>query len=156
MLLSLFEKPLPVGSAAPPFILPDEQGDVWVLNLHRNKHMVLVFYPADDTPTCTTQLCELRDAWTDVRARGAFVVGINPGTAESHKAFKSKHQYPFPILVDNGGRIAKLYNAGGFVTKRTVYVVGRDGKILFAKRGKPAVDEILSVIPKEGAASPAA
>jgi peroxiredoxin Q/BCP len=155
-MFSWFEKPLPVGSPAPPFILPDEDGSVWVLNLNRNKYMVLVFYPADDTPVCTAQLCEFRDAWEKLRAKGAFVLGINPGSAESHKAFKEKHKLPFPVLVDNGKRVAKLYKCGGPVVKRTVYVIGKDGTILFAERGKPSVEQILKAIPDEAGQSTAA
>jgi thioredoxin-dependent peroxiredoxin len=145
--MSLFKSPLPVGSDAPPFILPDENGDVFVLNQNRSRYVVLVFYPADGTPVCTGQLCELRDNWERLKSRGAIAVGLNGGDAASHDAFKKKHGYPFPLLVDSGKRVAKLYNAGGLVARRTVYVVGKDGKILFAKRGKPSVDEILAAIP---------
>lgn len=146
--MSLFQDPLPVGSPAPPFILPDENGDVFVLNLNRNKYVVLVFYPGDDTSICTAQLCELRDNWERVCSRGAIVLGINPADAASHQGFKKKNNYPFPLLVDSGKRVARLYNSGGtLATKRTVYVVGRDGRIIFARRGKPSVDEILAVIP---------
>ena len=95
-------------------------------------------------------MCELRDNWARIQERGAIVLGINPAEAASHDAFKKKNNYPFPLLVDNGKRVAKLYNAGGIVTKRTVYVIGRDGKIKFAKRGKPSVDEILAAIPAAG------
>jgi len=144
---SLFSKPLPVGSQAPSFILPDEEGTVFVLNLNRNKNVILVFYPIDNTPTCTRQLCEMRDAWQQIRNKGGFVVGVNPGSAESHRGFKNKHQFPFPLLVDNGKRVARIYKSGGFVVNRTVYVVGRDGRILYARRGKPDVDDILAAIP---------
>jgi len=145
--MALFQDPLLVGSDAPPFILPDETGAVFVLNLNRNKSVVLVFYPGDDTSVCTQQLCELRDNWARIQERGAIVMGINPAEAASHDAFKKKNSYPFPLLVDNGKRVAKLYKSGGIVTKRTVYVIGRDGKIKFAKRGKPSVDDILAAIP---------
>jgi len=155
-MFSWFQPPLPAGSVAPPFILPDQEGSVWVLNLNRNKVVVLVFYPADDTPTCTKQLCELRDSWDRIQAKGAFVMGINPGSAESHRAFKEKHQLPFPVLVDNAKRVAKLYHCGGLVVRRTVYVIGKDGRILYSKRGKPSVDEILAAIPEEKSASPSA
>jgi len=142
------QKPLPVGTSAPPFIAPDEEGSVFVLNLNRNKYVILVFYPADDTALCTKQLCEMRDGWDRIRAKGAIVVGVNPAPADSHKAFKSKHNYPFPLLVDNAKRIAKLYNCGGLIVNRTVYVIGKDGKILYARRGKPNLDEILAAIPE--------
>ena len=144
-----FQDPLPVGAVAPPFILPDENGDVFVLNQNRARNLVLVFYPGDDTAICTAQLCDLRDNWERVTASGATVVGINPGDAASHRGFKKKHGYPFPLLVDSGKRVAKSYQAGGLITRRTVYVVGKDGKIIFSRRGKPSVDEILAAIPKD-------
>lgn len=154
--MSLFQDLLPVGSVAPPFILPDENGDVFVLNLNRNKNVVLVFYPGDDTSVCTAQLCELRDNWARLEDRNAIVLGINPADAASHQSFKKKHSYPFPLLVDSGKRVARLYNAGGtLVTKRSVYVIGRGGRIVFARRGKPSVDEILAAIPA-GPETPAA
>ena len=62
-MFSLFSKPLPVGSIAPQFLLPDEDGTVFVLNLNRNKNVVLIFYPGDETPVCRKQLCEVRDNW---------------------------------------------------------------------------------------------
>ncbi len=145
--MSFFKSSLPPGTDAPPFILPDENGDVFVLNQNRSRYVVLVFYPGDDTLVCTKQLCELRDNWQRLEARGAIAVGINQGDAASHGSFKKKHGYPFPLLVDSGKRIAKLYNAGGLMTRRTVYVIGKGGKIIFSKRGKPSVDEILAAIP---------
>jgi peroxiredoxin Q/BCP len=145
--MSLFKQPLPVGTVAPPFILPDETGDVFILNQNRSRYVVLVFYPGDDTSVCTAQLCELRDNWERLKSRDAIAVGINHADAASHGSFRKKHSYPFPLLVDYGKRIAKQYNAGGLSTRRTVYVVGKDGKIIFSQRGKPSVDEILAAIP---------
>jgi len=145
-MLGLFSKPLPVGSPAPPFILPDQEGRVFVLNMHRNKRVVLVFYPADHTPTCTKQLCEMRDEWERITHKGGYVVGINPGDEASHRSFKEKLQLPFPLLVDYEKRVASLYRCGGLIVKRTVYVVGRDGNIAYARRGKPAVGEVLTAI----------
>ena len=121
---------------------------MFVLNLHRNKYVVLIFYPADDTPTCTAQLCELRDNWDRVKARGGHVVALNPGNGESHTGFRKKHDLPFSLLVDHGKRVAAMYHCDGPIVRRTVYIVGTDGKILFAKRGKPSVDEILAAIPQ--------
>ncbi|MBM3813323.1 MAG: peroxiredoxin [Acidimicrobiia bacterium] len=146
-MFSWFSKPLAVGSEAPPFLLPDEEGSVFVLNLHRNKYVVLVFYPGDDTPICTKQMCEIRDNWARLMARDVMVVGINPQEAQSHAQFRKRHSLPLPLLVDNGKRIARLYNAAGLIVRRTVYVIGKDGKILFSKRGRPSVDEILAAIP---------
>jgi len=151
-MFGLFEDPLPVGSVAPPFLLPDEDGSVFALNLNRNKVVVLVFYPADDTPGCTKQLCALRDDLSRLKDHNMFPVGINPGSPESHKKFKAKYSYPFPLLVDAGRRVARLYKCSGPVVKRTVYVIGRDGKIKFAQRGTPGVDEIVASVPVDAPA----
>jgi peroxiredoxin Q/BCP len=148
-MFGLFSKPLAVGTPAPPFILPDEKGEVFVLNLNRNKNVLLVFYPADDTPGCARQLCTLRDDLARLKEKNVFVVGVNPGSAESHKAFKTKHGYPFPMLVDSGKRVARLYKADGLLVRRTVYLIGRDGQIKFARRGMPGIDEILAAVPAD-------
>jgi peroxiredoxin Q/BCP len=145
-MISWFASPLPVGSTAPPFILPDQDGAVFVLNLNRNKIVVLVFYPADDTPVCTAQFCALRDDWSKLQEKGCLVIGVNPGSASAHARFRDKHGLPFPLLVDNGKRIAKLYHCDGPAVRRTVYVIGKDGKIKYAQRGKPSAAEILSAI----------
>ncbi len=146
-MFSLFSKPLPEGSIAPPFVLPDEDGTVFVLNLNRNKYVVLIFYPGDETPVCRQQLCEVRDNWQRLQEKGAYVVGINPQSAQSHAKFRKNHSFPFPLLVDNSKRVSTLYNAGGLIVKRTVYVIGKKGEILMARRGRPSVDEILAAIP---------
>ena len=143
-MFSWFESPLPLGSEAPPFLLPDEDGAVFALNLNRNKTVVLVFYPGDDTTICTKQLCAIQDNWARLKDHNVLAVGINPGNAASHKRFKSKFGYQFPLLVDAGKRVARLYHCAGPIVRRTVYVIGRDGKIKFAQRGNPSVDEILA------------
>jgi peroxiredoxin Q/BCP len=108
------------------------------------KNVVLIFYPGDDTPGCTRQLCEFRDAWGPARARGIEVFGINPGGASSHARFREKFQLPFPLLVDRGRKVASLYHATGLVVKRTVYRIGPDGAIRFARRGAPSPEEVLA------------
>ena len=80
----LFSEPLPVGTPAPDFELPDESGRGVRLSSLRGKNVVLVFYPGDDTPTCTKQLCEFRDDWEQLRVRNIEVFGVNPrGGGES-------------------------------------------------------------------------
>jgi peroxiredoxin Q/BCP len=142
----LFSKPLPVGSPAPSFICPDEEGQVFVLNQQRGKNVVLVFYPGDDTPVCTKQLCELRDQWERLESKDFAVFGVNPAEAGKHKKFREKHRFPFPLLVDNSQRVATLYKANGLWVKRTVYVIDKSGTIRYARRGKPPVDEILGAL----------
>jgi peroxiredoxin Q/BCP len=140
----LFSDPLPVGSKAPEFTLPDESGAAVKLSSLRGKNVVLVFYPGDDTPTCTQQLCEFRDRWEQAKMRNAVVYGVNPRSAGSHRSFRGKYRFPFPLLVDKGQHAGALYHTSGLIVKRTVYLIGPDGTILYAKRGKPAPEEVLA------------
>jgi len=141
-----FSHPLPVGSTAPEFSLPDDAGNQVRLSALRGKNVVLVFYPGDSTPGCTRQLCQLRDSWESARARGVEVFGVNPQSAASHARFRSRHRFPFPLLVDAGRKVAALYNASGIIVKRTVYLIGPDGTIRFARRGMPAPEEVLGAV----------
>jgi peroxiredoxin Q/BCP len=140
----LFRKPLPVGAEAPDFTLPDQDGHPVTLCRLRGGNVVLVFYPGDETPVCRRQLCEFRDRWDQVRARGAVVLGINPQSAASHLGFRARHELPFPLLVDKGQTVALSYNASGLFPRRTVYLIGRDGRIRYSRRGKPPVEEVLA------------
>ncbi len=139
----LFGKPLATGIPAPDFTLSDQDGKKYTLSKLKGKNVVLVFYPADETPTCRQQLCEFRDGWGDVKKKNAMVFGVNPGSAASHAKFKEGRSFPFPLLVDEGQRVAKLYAAGGLMVRRTVYLIGPDGVIRYAQRGKPAPEEVL-------------
>lgn len=144
MLSWLLSDPLPVGTPAPDFTLPDQDGRRVVLSSLRGKNVVLVFYPADETPGCRKQLCEFRDDWKSVAAKNAVVFGVNPGSAKSHRDFKERQSYPFPLLVDSGQEVAKRYSCGGLIVKRTVYLIDPGGIIRFAQRGKPAPEEVLA------------
>lgn len=135
--------PLPVGSKAPDFTLPAESGKRLKLSSLRGKNVVLVFYPGDDTLICRKQLCEFRDAWPDLQGHNVVVFGINPQTAESHREFRTRNQFPFPLLVDEGQHVAALYNSDGGMVNRTVYLVGPDGLIRYARRGMPQPEEVL-------------
>jgi thioredoxin-dependent peroxiredoxin len=144
MLGWLFSDPLPVGAAAPDFTLPDDSGAPVNLAGLRGRDVVLVFYPGDDTPGCTKQLCDFRDGWSQAQARGIAVFGVNPWSAESHRKFRKKFQLPFPLLVDRGKQVAALYHAGGPWIRRTVYRIGPDGLIAFSRRGMPPATEVLA------------
>jgi peroxiredoxin Q/BCP len=140
----LFSDPLPVGSAAPDLTLPDDAGHNVSLSSLRGKNVLLVFYPGDDTPGCTKQLCQMRDNWDRLRAAGVQVFGVNPQGAQSHTSFRKKYNLPFPLLIDKGQKVGELYHANGLIVKRTVYLIGADGKIRFGKRGMPSPDEVLA------------
>jgi peroxiredoxin Q/BCP len=139
----LFSSPLEPGTPAPDFSLPDDFGRTVSLSALRGKRVVLVFYPGDDTPGCTRQLCQFRDDWSEARALGVEVFGVNPGSARSHGKFREKFHFPFSLLVDKGQEVAALYHANGLIVKRTVYGIGADGVIRFARRGMPSPAEVL-------------
>jgi peroxiredoxin Q/BCP len=140
----LWSDPLAPGSKAPEFSLPDESGRVVSLKDLRGQNVVLVFYPGDDTPTCRQQLCEFRDRWEQARKRNVAVYGVNPQNPDSHAKFRDKFSFPFPLLVDRGQKVAALYHANGIIVKRTVYLIGPDGIIRYARRGKPQPEAVLS------------
>lgn len=139
----LFSEPLAVGTTAPDFTLSDQDGNSVTLSALRGNTVVLVFYPGDETTVCRKQLCEFRDQWPLAESKNTLVFGMNPANAKSHQNFRSNHQFPFPLLVDSGRRVAKLYKASGLIVQRTVYLIGKDGKIRFAERGKPAPEKVL-------------
>jgi thioredoxin-dependent peroxiredoxin len=143
--MSWFTPPLAVGTSAPDFSVPDQDGTRVTLSALRGKNVILVFYPADDTSVCTKQLSEFRDQWTAAQAKNAFVFGVNPARSRAHQKFREKYKFPFPLLIDEGQKIAKLYQAHGwFVPKRTVYLIGPDGNVRYARRGKPSPGEVLA------------
>ena len=133
---------------APEFSLQSDAGDSVKLGDFRGKKsVVLVFYPGDQTPGCTKQLCAVRDDYEEFTKKGAVVFGINPADRISHRAFAKAQHYQFPLLVDKGKSVAALYGAKGVFVKRTVYVIDSSGKIVYAKRGMPPDSEILAAIP---------
>jgi peroxiredoxin Q/BCP len=145
MLDWLFSDPLPVGTPAPDFSLPDDEGrTVRLRDFQGKNNVVLVWYPSDDTLVCTKQLCEFRDAWADVKARGAVVFGVNGQSSASHGRFRAKHKLPMPLLIDAGQQVGKLYHTQGLIPKRTVYLIGASGLIRYARRGKPDPAEVLA------------
>src|SRR5712692_8657263 len=88
------------GTMAPDFMLRDGEGKAWRLSDQRGKIVVLLFYPGDETPICTRQMCSVRDRWEDYAATGAEVVGISRNTGESHKNFAEHHNLPLRLLAD--------------------------------------------------------
>lgn len=139
---------LKTGIAAPLFTLESNTGDTISLASFRDsQYVILVFYPGDETPGCTKQLCEIRDSYVRLQGSGAAVFGMNPGDKGSHQKFIDKHSFPFPLLVDEDSKVAQAYGCkGAMMVTRTVYVVGKDGTIIFAERGKPAPDVLLAAI----------
>jgi peroxiredoxin Q/BCP len=144
MLEWLFSNPLPVGTPAPGFTLPDQDGNLVSLAALRGRNVVLVFYPGDETTICRKQLCEFRDRSGLAQEKNALVFGVNPQNASGHSKFRDRRQLPFPLLVDRGQKVGELYQARGLAVKRTVYLIGPDGIIRYARRGKPEPDEVFA------------
>jgi peroxiredoxin Q/BCP len=122
------------GAVAPDFALPDAQGATWRLSDQRGKVVVLLFYPGDETPICTRQMCSVRDRWEDYAASGADVVGISTDSVESHKAFTEHHDLPLRLLSDADRTVADLYGANSIVpgkVARSVFVIDAAGVIRY-------------------------
>ncbi len=118
------------GSDAPAFTLQDGNGNSWRLEDQRGKVVVLLFYPGDETPICTRQMCSVRDRWDDYAATGAEVVGISTDSVESHKKFAEHHDLPLRLLSDSKGEVARLYGAQSLIpgkVARSVFVIDPQG-----------------------------
>ena len=109
-----------INDPAPDFTLKDGNGDDWSLSDHKGKTVVLMFYPGDDTPVCTKEMCSVRDHWSDYEATGAEVVGISTDSVESHDKFAEKYELPLRLLSDPEGKVRYLYGAKSILPGRTV------------------------------------
>jgi peroxiredoxin Q/BCP len=132
--------PIPsAGSPAPDFSLTSDSGAVVRLADLRGHPVVLYFYPKDDTPGCTVEACAFRDDYSAYGKAGVVILGVSPDSVDSHKKFKTKFHLPFPLLADEGHRVAEAYGAWGEKKRagettmgilRTTFLIGRDGVLL--------------------------
>jgi peroxiredoxin Q/BCP len=122
-----------IGAPAPDFSLPAHTGETVCLSQFRGKQAVVVFfYPADETPICTKEACAFRDAHAVFAAAGATVLGISGDSLESHAAFASRHQLPYPLLADLGDRVRLAWEVPktlGLFPGRVTYIIDREGII---------------------------
>jgi len=145
-----------IGSEAPDFTLKDGEGNAWKLSDHRDKTVVLLFYPGDNTPVCTVQLCSVRDHWSEYQATGAEVVGISTDSVESHEGFAEKHQLPLRLLSDADRKVSEMYDMKSWLPGRSargVVVIDKAGKIAYHKVQplslfRPKDDDVLAAIRK--------
>ena len=143
-----------INEPAPDFSLPDGDGKQWRLSDHRGNVVVLLFYPGDETPVCTKQMCSVRDRWEDYQATGAEVVGISSDSVESHRKFADHHELPLRLLSDKDRTAATLYGARSFIpgrVARSVFVIDAQGILRFSEVRplgliRPKDDAIISVI----------
>lgn len=126
------------GSEAPDFELPTDEGGTISLSGLRGRKVVLYFYPRDDTPGCTTQACDLRDRMPRYTEGGAVVLGVSPDSVESHRRFKEKFDLNFPLLADEGHRVAEAYGVWKQKTnfgrrsmgiERTTFLIDEEGVV---------------------------
>lgn len=143
-----------LGAEAPDFTLLDGAGKPWKLSEKRGKVVVLLFYPGDETPICTRQMCSVRDRWNDYLATGAEVVGISTDSVDSHQKFASNHELPLRLLSDADQSVANLYGARSLIpgkVARSVFVIDANGIIRHRKVQplglfRPKDDEVLGAI----------
>lgn len=126
------------GDPPPPLTLTDPQGRSVSLPDFSGKHVVLYFYPADDTPGCTKEACSFRDAWAELQALGAVVLGVSGDDADSHRRFAEKYRLPFTLLSDPSHDVMRAYGAYGEKTLygrkvigviRSTVWIGPDGRV---------------------------
>ncbi len=129
---------LSAGIQAPEFTLNDDSGKPVRLSSFRGKKVVLYFYPRDNTPGCTTEACQFRDAFDDYLDIGAVVIGISPDSVGSHSSFKTRHNLPFYLLSDPEKEVIKLYDV---LKEKNMY--GK--KVLGVERSTFIIDELGSV-----------
>jgi len=143
-----------INEPAPDFSLTDGDGKQWRLSDHRGKVVVLLFYPGDETPICTRQMCSVRDRWDDYVATGAEVVGISTDSVESHRKFAEHHKLPLRLLSDEDGAASKLYGARSLIpgkVARSVFVIDASGIVRHSDIRplglfKPKDDETIAAI----------
>jgi len=126
---------LQVGQPAPDFTLNATDGAPFRLADRRGRHLVLYFYPKDDTPGCTAEACSFRDQYEDFQDLGADVVGVSSDSEASHQKFTQKHRLPFPLLADPGGRVRQRYEVPrallGLLPGRVTFVIDKEGVIQY-------------------------
>lgn len=132
---------LEIGTVAPDFTLPDQDGIDRSLSDYRGSKVILYFYPKDMTAGCTKQACAFGELYPQFREKGAVVLGVSKDSVASHKRFEEKHGLPFTLLSDPEKEVIqvydvwkekKLYGKVSFGVVRTTYLIDEDGIIVRA------------------------
>ncbi|MCR5776410.1 MAG: thioredoxin-dependent thiol peroxidase [Lachnospiraceae bacterium] len=138
-----------VGTKAPDFSLPDQNGDMHSLSDYRGKKVILYFYPKDSTAGCTKQACGFADRYPQIQEKGAVVLGVSKDSVASHKRFEEKYGLPFTLLSDTELEVIKAYDVWkekknyGKVSMgvvRTTYLIDEEGMIIKAMDKVKAAD----------------
>lgn len=145
-----------LNEKAPVFTLEDHENRPFKLSDHAGDKLLLVFYPGDDTPVCTRQLCDYRDGIEAFKDLGVTVVGISPDDAESHRRFRDRHDLPFILLSDPDLRVAAQYGCRAIVgMKRGVFLLDEEQIVRYRHVEAVALfrrrrDELISAVKSLG------
>ena len=149
---------LKVGDKAPAFTVATNGGGNVSLADYLGKHVVLYFYPKDDTPGCTKEACAFRDGFAAFKKKGAVVLGVSPDPVKAHDKFVEKFKLPFTLLADTDKRIVEAYGVWGektfmgrkyMGTHRVTFLIGPDGVIkqIWPKvKPEEHADEVLAAV----------
>ncbi len=142
------EQKVKVGDMAPDFEVLSDTGEPVRLSQFRGKKVILYFYPKDDTSGCTTQACGFRDNYPSIEEKNAVVLGVSPDSVKSHQKFKTRHNLPFTLLVDDQHSVAEAY---GVWVEKSMY--GK--KYMGVERSHFVIDEAGQVVQAEIKVKPA-
>ncbi len=141
---------LDVGTKAPDFELPDQNGKMHTLKEYRGKKVILYFYPRDNTPGCTKQACGYSERYPQFQEKGAVVLGISKDTIASHKRFEEKQNLGFTILADPERKVIETYDVwkekknygkASMGVVRTTYLIDEEGIIIRANDKVKATED---------------
>jgi len=140
---------LEIGTTAPDFTLPDQNGELHSLKDYRGQKVILYFYPKDNTSGCTKQACGFAERYPQIREKGAVVLGVSRDSVKSHKNFETKYELPFTLLSDTERTVIEAYDVWkekknyGKVSMgivRTTYLIDEEGVIVMASDKVKAAD----------------
>lgn len=140
---------LKIGTKAPDFALPDQNGTPHTLSEYAGQKVILYFYPKDNTAGCTKQACGFAERWPHFREKGAAVIGVSKDSVASHKKFEEKYGLPFTLLSDpelgvlrayDVWQEKKLYGKTSMGIVRTTYLIDENGVIVQAMDKVKAAD----------------
>ena len=141
---------LAVGTKAPSFALPDQNGIMHTLEEYKGKKVILYFYPKDNTPGCTKQACGFSERYPQFMEKGAVVLGISKDSVASHKKFEEKYGLAFPLLSDPERKVIEAYDVWKEKTNygkvsmgvvRTTYLIDEEGIIIKSNDKVKAADD---------------
>lgn len=146
---------LKAGDKAPNFSAQDEQGNTISLSDYKGKKLVIFFYPKASTPTCTTEACNLRDNYKDLQDKGYEILGVSADSAKRQSNFKTKNNFPYPLLADENKEVIKAFDVWGekkFMGRtfdgihRVTFVIDENGiieKVIDKVKAKIHTEQIL-------------